>query len=74
MRQFEVGYDKEKDAYVAAASVNTMIGTLPVFVSVPLKPIAEQVAKLILDREAKRSGVTRNEVGFFGFQIGRAHV
>ena len=67
MTRVHVAYDRETDSYVGAATVDTMIGRLPIFVSVPLQPLARAVAQMMVEQKIKKEGVPKDEVGFFGF-------
>ncbi|MCC7383923.1 MAG: hypothetical protein IT384_18920 [Deltaproteobacteria bacterium] len=67
MAQLHFAYDRRNDSFVGATSVDTIIGRMPVFAEVRLKPIARRVAQILLERARRRAGVGRDEVGFFGF-------
>ncbi len=67
MTKVHVAYDAATDSYVGGATVDTMIGRLPIFVSVPLQPLAVAVAQMMVDQKMRKEGVAKNEVGFFGF-------
>lgn len=67
MTRVHVAYDPETDSYVGAATVDTLIGRLPIFAQVPLQPLAHAVAQLLVEQRLKREGAPKDEVGFFGF-------
>lgn len=67
MARLHVGYDRRRDSFVGATTVDTIVGRIPVFVEVPLKPIAKRAMQVVLGRAMQRAGVRRDEIGFFGF-------
>ena len=67
MANFHVQYDRSIDGLVGGAAVDTAFGRIPIVVTVPLRPIAKLVAEMLLDRVVAASGVSGDEVGFFGF-------
>lgn len=67
MSRIHVAYDAERDAFVGATTVQTMVGPLPIFALIPLRPIGKTAARVLLKREAERAGVSGDEVGFLGF-------
>jgi hypothetical protein len=67
MNKIHLGYDRRRDSYVGAVGVDTLVGRLPVFAEVQLKPIARQIARVFFDRAMRRAGIRRDQVGFLGF-------
>jgi hypothetical protein len=64
MARIQICYDSAQDAFIGAATVNTLIGSFPVFAIVPLRPIGKMVATTLLKKEIKRSTANGDEVGF----------
>jgi len=68
MPRIHIAYDRDRDALVGAAMLDTMVGRMPVYAVVSLRPIGRQAARALMRREAERAGVDgRDQVGFLGF-------
>src|SRR5688572_2574347 len=64
MSRIHITYDSTQDAFIGAATVNTMLGAFPIFAIVPLRPIGRIVATELMRKEIRKSGAGRDEVGF----------
>jgi hypothetical protein len=64
MSRIHIVYDASQDAFVGAATVHTMMGPLPVFAIIPLRPIGKVVAEALMKKEIQKIGARRDEVGF----------
>jgi hypothetical protein len=64
MSRIHITYDSTQDAFIGAATVNTMLGAFPIFAIVPLGPIGKMVATELMRKEIKKTGASRDEVGF----------
>src|SRR5687767_10092962 len=64
MSRIHITYDSTQDAFIGAATVNTMLGAFPIFAIVPLRPIGKMVATELMRKEIRKTGANRDEVGF----------
>lgn len=67
MTRMQVAYLPEEDCIMGSCLVSTEVGHVPVIEVERVGDLADKLAVEMLKREMKRQGISRDEVGFFGW-------